>query len=1361
MAQSPARDSGAEDFQVNEPVMVFRDSRLLEGVVAFTGKVDFAEGLDWVGVRLTGSAVGQGKNDGSVQGKSYFSAPPNSGLFVRKTHVRKRQLTRLEELRLRRELAGAGTSVATSSSVTAAATPSSNSGGTAAAGSSTGERTLASPSPSVGGTTTASTPARSASVASSTTSTTSTGQTQSRLEELRARRAAIQEQRTAAERNAAAAATTTTPVVSRRGRESADTATPAETGSMIGRGAPTTPSETTAAAPPPPPSVASVEQDQSYGNAQELATQVQQLQQELQKLSQEKENQRNQMSNLDNQLQATRGELDQANEMISKLEERKKHEERTVMSESLQQEFNEIQSAKDEAQEKVDEIQAEVKRLEVTLKQEKEAHAAHLDELTLARTQATTWQKEYQALRDQSSSKSSTDASQYKERARFQAELAGHQREKGQWQKEKQDLETALEELTLDKEQLLEEKEALEDKVEELKLDAETASMEVEELKLEVEDARQAMEAAASGGREDDTSEEKIRALSVQNSRLREALIRLREQTTVEKMEQSKQLRSAEKEVEEARALTTEVENLRTLKASFEEQINDLKDMVEQGAAFEGMVEDLSDRVLSLEEDNVALQTTIREMEEGADLTAEVEEVQAEELKALTRDLEGRDAIIHNLEEAIKMQRRREDDFRRTISNYRNSVELLKQEKQALLELQQGGEANKSNLIASSQKALARAAQLVSDAAEMRKREAQYTFDGIDYQVYKHLAVRLEQMLPPSVAAAELAASKGELLTSKVIGIASKALEGIVHSFNKVIKPALPTESTASESPKFVLSDDAKQEAAAMFHQAEHGHVLVEVSADLRRLLAAGQWPDLLTTDVSIELGSILGHSVGDLDSRIGVVLKYLKEEGVLTPEQSNIESLKQSIQVTMQRLQADIEREDAILVPSNWQPPGWQLLKDASTARFYCLGGAAALSSILNQPEFSESPPEVLVQLYNRIEQASSQATNACLRLTHLDVLNSQLVNELTEATVSWKANASDMFKAVHEYVLSDGDSASCEIATSKTLKDLAKLLSITRAAQLNPSENNEVHALSPEDGDCWRRLTGLVRTIREVDGDPEDVNHIIRVREMERHLEQAIANEPKLEQAESRVAQLEKTLSSRSREISMTNARLSELEKQLAKTSGIRSRAHSADVKSAEEFNNLKEENRVLTEAMDVLQRQVDEYENEIRSLKDFKTPKRGAGARSSPRRAITSIADLASPGRGGAMEEPALSNTGALEATIFRPALQNALRDAARWKSAAVASALADLPPLPTTYKTSDGLLGPKVEAAASDAIQLDSALSSYRMTMASVKLVDLTNPLKSPRQQLRESKAQSRIATENLEFAVSRCRRNMFA
>ena len=71
------------DFNLNDPVYVNRDGKRMEGIVAFTGSVAFADGDDWVGVRLTGSSAGKGKNDGSVKGQSYFKCPTNCGSFVR------------------------------------------------------------------------------------------------------------------------------------------------------------------------------------------------------------------------------------------------------------------------------------------------------------------------------------------------------------------------------------------------------------------------------------------------------------------------------------------------------------------------------------------------------------------------------------------------------------------------------------------------------------------------------------------------------------------------------------------------------------------------------------------------------------------------------------------------------------------------------------------------------------------------------------------------------------------------------------------------------------------------------------------------------------------------------------------------------------------------------------------------------------------------------------------------------------------------------------------------------------------------------------------------------------------------------
>ena len=169
------------------------------------------------------------------------------------------------------------------------------------------------------------------------------------------------------------------------------------------------------------------------------------------------------------------------------------------------------------------------------------------------------------------------------------------------------------------------------------------AQMEAEEAKAELEETRNRLEtlermaatassvsgsgdpsSASSSTEDDQEAQDLAQNLSIQNARLREALIRLREQSSMEKMDMTRQLRSMEKEANEAKAVSAEVESLREARKQLEEEVTDLKDMVEQGSAYEVMVEDLSDRVLSLEEELMTLQQTIREMEEAADITAEV-----------------------------------------------------------------------------------------------------------------------------------------------------------------------------------------------------------------------------------------------------------------------------------------------------------------------------------------------------------------------------------------------------------------------------------------------------------------------------------------------------------------------------------------------------------------------------------------------------------------------------------------------------------------------------------------------------------------------------------------------------------------
>ena len=180
-------------------------------------------------------------------------------------------------------------------------------------------------------------------------------------------------------------------------------------------------------------------------------------------------------------------------------------------------------------------------------------------------------------------------------------------------------------------------------------------------------------------------------------------------------------------------------------------------------------------------------------------------------------------------------------------------------------------------------------------------------------------------------------------------------------------------------------------------------------------------------------------------------------------------------------------------------------------------------------------------------------------------------------------------------------------------------------------------------------------------------------------------------------------------------------------------------------------------LTEAMDVLHRQVEEYESEIRFLKDAKSPK----VRSrTPRRAYTEHLRERSRSGDDLQGMASEGSSGAFEAALFRPALQAARRDAAQWKARATISTLLELPPLavPTTSTASNSEETKSSEDYPDPLMELSSALSSYRKTTASVRVVDITKPVhaKSYRSYLHESVMKKASAANQLDKATAAAR-----
>ncbi|WVW85108.1 hypothetical protein I302_107145 [Kwoniella bestiolae CBS 10118] len=79
-----SRASNAHDTSKWVPVVgekVRINSMGYEGILRFLGPTQFKEGV-WAGVELEGGFAGKGKNDGTVEGTSYFTCPPLCGIFV-------------------------------------------------------------------------------------------------------------------------------------------------------------------------------------------------------------------------------------------------------------------------------------------------------------------------------------------------------------------------------------------------------------------------------------------------------------------------------------------------------------------------------------------------------------------------------------------------------------------------------------------------------------------------------------------------------------------------------------------------------------------------------------------------------------------------------------------------------------------------------------------------------------------------------------------------------------------------------------------------------------------------------------------------------------------------------------------------------------------------------------------------------------------------------------------------------------------------------------------------------------------------------------------------------------------------------
>lgn len=248
------------------------------------------------------------------------------------------------------------------------------------------------------------------------------------------------------------------------------------------------------------------------------------------------------------------------------------------------------------------------------------------------------------------------------------------------------ELQEAVEMATLDKEMAEERLESLQQENEQLKDKLEEVSLDLEILKNEI----------SEGGIEGAAANAQVKQLEQQNSRLKEAILRLKEVQASDKLE----MQSLQKQVRELQSGNTSLqmerdklsEELQVAEASLAE----LKDQVDTALGAEEMVEMLTDNNLALEEEIRSLKENVADLEALRDLNEELEENHVQTERDLREELELNNNNVREMESKLVAAQETIMDHQQTILKFRDLVAKLQENNRAMQVQKEDTEKQKS-----------------------------------------------------------------------------------------------------------------------------------------------------------------------------------------------------------------------------------------------------------------------------------------------------------------------------------------------------------------------------------------------------------------------------------------------------------------------------------------------------------------------------------------------------------------------------------------------------------------------------------------------------------------------------------------
>ncbi|XP_042867884.1 dynactin subunit 1-like isoform X5 [Penaeus japonicus] len=255
-------------------------------------------------------------------------------------------------------------------------------------------------------------------------------------------------------------------------------------------------------------------------------------------------------------------------------------------------------------------------------------------------------------------------------------------------------------ELSENVEMLTLDKEMAEEKAETLQLELDQAKERIEELTLDLEILKTEMSGGGGGTPTDGDSEAttyKVRQLEQQNSRLRETLVKMRDLAAHDKHELQKLQKDMETKNTEVTELNRTRVKLTSQVAELEQTISDLQEQVDAALGAEEMVETLTDRNLNLEEKVAELHETVADLEAINDMNDQLQENARELELELREELDMANGKIREVMREREASNEIIVDQEATIKKFR---ELVQKQQEQNIELRQALEKETNKPIA-------------------------------------------------------------------------------------------------------------------------------------------------------------------------------------------------------------------------------------------------------------------------------------------------------------------------------------------------------------------------------------------------------------------------------------------------------------------------------------------------------------------------------------------------------------------------------------------------------------------------------------------------------------------------------------